>query len=81
MPEKTVDDLIRSAKKTSEFSLPPAALADLKKVLKANDRESNRLKRVPCDAFRAFLAEKHKIMIGKSAFDHYLRRELGRSWS
>ena len=81
MPEKTVDALIKSAKKTSEFSLPPAALADLKKVLKANDRESNRMKRVSCVAFRVFLAETHGVVIGESAFDRYLRRELGRSWS
>jgi len=75
-----VRDLITAGRAKTERAFPPEVLADLKEVLKANDRETNRLSRVSVVAFLDHCVKVHKYRIGRSTFNTRLLAQLGRGW-
>jgi len=75
-----VRDLIAAGRAKTERAFPPEVLADLKEVLKANDRETNRLARVSLAAFIDHCAKVHKYRIGRSTFNTRLLSQLKRGW-
>jgi hypothetical protein len=78
----SVHDLISAARKNSQaLKLTAEALADLKKVLAANDRAGNKFQRVTLAAFASYLAKQYKVKTSTSALADYVKRELGRGWA
>jgi len=76
----SVRNLIAAGKAKTERAFPPEVLADLKEVLKANDRETNRLARVSLAEFIDHCAKAHKYRISRCAFHTRLLSHLGRGW-
>jgi hypothetical protein len=76
----SVQDLIAQARaKSQTLKLPPAAVADLRKVLAANDRVG-KFQRVTTAAFATYLATKYRVRVSTSGLVDYCKRELKRGW-
>jgi hypothetical protein len=71
-----VDDLIATAKGNT-LHLPPAAMADMRKVLASNDAEPNARLRVSSEQFRGYLEKVHNARMGKDQITK-LCKQLGR---
>lgn len=75
-----LDKLIASAKTGSAFALEGEALADLRKVFRANAREPNHKNRVSIQAFVEHLRTEHKIQTTPFTLVRFVRTKLKRGW-
>ena len=75
----SVKNLIARAKHSSQlpFALEGAALADLRKVLRANAKEPNRFKRVTLEQMRQHLEDEHDIVVSTITLRRALAVQLG----
>lgn len=76
----SVQTLIAQSKNRQTFSLTGKALADLRTVLRSNDRESNRLRRVTALQFLTHLKTAYGVSVGRQTFDLYVASLGRRSW-
>ena len=77
----SVRDLIVASKAKTDRTFPPEVLADLKEVLKSNDRETNFKARVTAGEFMAYAEKLYKFRVSRETFDRWVRRQLGRGWA
>ena len=77
----SIQDLIKKTKERAQVTLPPKVVADLRKVLAANDQEVNNKCRVSIAAFCAFVNQEHQVKLGKDLVRSYLAQNMNRGWS
>lgn len=78
-----VADLIKKAKDASagRVDLPAAVVKDMRMVLDANDKATNRFRRVSADAFREYVRKEYDLTLSNCVIRRYCQESLKRhSW-
>jgi len=75
-----VADLINKAKAASagRVELPAAVVKDMKMVLDANDKATNRFRKVSAEAFQEYVRKEYKVTLSGAVLNRYCKEHLGR---